>query len=141
MDIEVRFHGLMPSQSLRERALRGLRRRLRRFGRELTAVVVRIADVNGPRGGVDKRCAITAVGRAGPASVEERGEDAYAVVDAAVARLRALRAFVPLCASCKSVRDAGGAWHSIEKFLAEREVPVTHGFCDACAERLYGVER
>jgi ribosome-associated translation inhibitor RaiA len=60
---------------------------LRRLGAALSTIVVRLSDVNGPKGGVDKRCQIILV-RAGQPSitVEELNTDAYAAVDGAVER-------------------------------------------------------
>jgi ribosome-associated translation inhibitor RaiA len=52
-------------------------------------VEVRLSDLNGPRGGVDKECAVRAVlRRAGVVFVRARGEDAYSTVDKAAGRLR-----------------------------------------------------
>jgi len=60
---------------------------MRRLGAALSTIVVRLSDVNGPKGGVDKRCQITLV-RAGqpPITIEELNTDAYAAVDGAVER-------------------------------------------------------
>ena len=53
------------------------------------AVAVRLSDINGPRGGVDKRCSIQLTcARQGTLAVEERARTYYAAVDAAVATLR-----------------------------------------------------
>lgn len=84
MKIEVRFQGLEASESLREHALRQVHSHLSRFGRDLAGVTVRIADLNGPRGGIDKSCRITVRGpRVGESSLEERAADGYAAVSAA----------------------------------------------------------
>lgn len=85
--VDVRFRGLASSEFLRAHVLRRIHMHARRFGRALVAVVVRLSDVNGPRGGVDKRCQVTLV-RPGqrPVTIEEVSVDAYAAVDAAVER-------------------------------------------------------
>lgn len=84
LKIEVRFQDMQASDSLREHALRQVHAHLSRFGRDLAGVTVRIADLNGPRGGVDKRCRITLRGpRLGESSLEERAADGYAAVSAA----------------------------------------------------------
>ena len=55
----------------------------------LNEVEVRLSDVNGPRGGVDKVCAIrVALHKAGVVFVRASGEDAYATVDKAASRLK-----------------------------------------------------
>jgi ribosome-associated translation inhibitor RaiA len=55
--------------------------------------VVRLGDVNGPRGGVDKHCRITVSGRRfGSSTLDELDGDAYAAVDLATGRIaRAIR--------------------------------------------------
>ena len=65
---------------------------LDRFAGRVDEVLVRVRDVNGPRGarhGPDKQCVIQAVVRGvEPITVEERGEDFYAVADGAVHKLK-----------------------------------------------------
>jgi len=88
MKIDVRFHGLESSDALREHAARRVHFHLSRFGGEVTAIVVRLADVNGPKGGVDKRCQVTVRGpRFGSATLDEMSGDAYSAVDVAVERI------------------------------------------------------
>lgn len=52
--------------------------------------------------------------------------------------LRALQAFLPICAWCRDVRH-DGKWQRLEEFFAAREnVKVTHGMCDSCEARMMG---
>lgn len=45
---------------------------------------------------------------------------------------------IPVCSSCKSIRDAKGMWVSFERFLAKRwKVETTHTICPDCAKALY----
>ncbi len=87
MTIDVRFCGLEGSDSLRAHIARSVRFRLRRFTTALSAVVVRLSDVNGPRGGADKRCRVM-LRSPGLRTVttEELSGDPYAAVDLAVER-------------------------------------------------------
>lgn len=87
MTIDVRFLGLESSESLRAYIVRRVQLQVRRLGKALRAVVVRLSDVNGPKGGVDKRCQVMLV-RSGqaPVTIEEVRDDAYAAVDVAVER-------------------------------------------------------
>ncbi len=87
MKVDVRFRGIQASDALREHALRRVHFQLSRFDGAVGSVVVRIGDVNGPKGGVDKRCQVAVRGPAlGSVTLEELGSDAYAAVGAAVDR-------------------------------------------------------
>ena len=88
MKIVVRFLGLPPSEMLREHCERQALFHLSRFGHDLRTVDIRIRDVNGPRGGVDKQCQVFATGpRLGYSTLQELSEDAYQAADAAISRL------------------------------------------------------
>jgi putative sigma-54 modulation protein len=88
MKIVVRFLGMLPSVTLRQHSERQALLHLGRYGRDLSSVAIRIRDVNGPKGGVDKECRVFAKGpRLGFSTLVELSEDAYQAVDAAIARL------------------------------------------------------
>lgn len=88
MKILVRFHGLQASSALGEHARRRASARLGRFRDQLSRVVIRLGDVNGPRGGVDKRCQIEVQGRRiEPAALEQMSSDPYTAVDRALERV------------------------------------------------------
>jgi PAS domain S-box-containing protein len=43
------------------------------------------------------------------------------------------RALLPICVSCKRVRDERGCWHRVERYLEERgDAAFTHTFCESC---------
>lgn len=87
MKIEVRFRALDTSGPLREHLLRAIHFHLSRFGRELSSVSARIGDINGPKGGIDKRCQLHVRGpRIGTFLVAEVSADPYAAVDACAER-------------------------------------------------------
>jgi ribosomal subunit interface protein len=87
MKIEVRFTGIDASDALHAYVVRRIHFRLSRFDGEVGSVVVRIADVNGPKGGADKRCHVLVRGRGlGRVTVEELSADAYSAVDRAIER-------------------------------------------------------
>jgi PAS domain S-box-containing protein len=53
--------------------------------------------------------------------------------------LRALTGLLPICASCKKIRDRKGAWHVLEAYVRDHsEAKFSHGMCPECAERWYG---
>ncbi len=49
-----------------------------------------------------------------------------------------LSGFLPICASCKKIRDDQGYWNQIEAYISEHsEAEFSHGICPECAEKLY----
>jgi PAS domain S-box-containing protein len=49
-----------------------------------------------------------------------------------------LRGMLPICSSCKSVREDGGDWKRIETYISEHSAAVfSHGLCPTCAKKLY----
>ena len=56
----------------------------------------------------------------------------------ALTRVKTLSGLLPICASCKKVRDDSGYWSQIEAYLRARtEAEFSHGICPDCARRLY----
>lgn len=56
----------------------------------------------------------------------------------ALAHVRTLSGLLPICASCKRIRDDTGKWSPLESFLVERsEVEFTHGVCPQCWKTMY----
>lgn len=50
-------------------------------------------------------------------------------------RVRVLEGLLPICCSCKSIRDEGGDWHRIERYIEDRSsAKFSHGFCPNCYE-------
>ncbi|MEW6363525.1 MAG: hypothetical protein AB1714_02675 [Acidobacteriota bacterium] len=51
---------------------------------------------------------------------------------------KALTGLLPICSSCKSIRDENGNWIRIESYIKSKtEAEFTHGLCPTCADRLY----
>ncbi len=49
-----------------------------------------------------------------------------------------LSRLLPICASCKKIRDANGNWHEVERYIASHsKTEFSHGICPACARRDY----
>jgi len=52
--------------------------------------------------------------------------------------LNALRGIIPICSSCKKVRDDKGYWHQVEAYVRDRsEAEFSHSICPECLEKLY----
>jgi hypothetical protein len=53
-------------------------------------------------------------------------------------QMKYLEGILPVCASCKKIRDDKGAWKAIESYVKERsDAEFSHGICPECAEKLY----
>ena len=90
MELRMTGNNVSISDALKRYAERSLRACLANTDRRVHEVEVRVADVNGPKGGIDKLCGIRVVlRRAGVVFVQARGADAYSTVDKAAARLKA----------------------------------------------------
>lgn len=51
----------------------------------------------------------------------------------AVEEVRTLRGMIPICASCKKIRDDAGYWIALERYIQERTyAQFTHGMCKEC---------
>ena len=88
MNLFVRSSNVALSQPIRTYIDRRVRMVMGRFGRKIARVSVRISDVNGPRGGVDKLCRIEARfwGRI-PVVVEDVAADLPQAIDRAIRRM------------------------------------------------------
>lgn len=54
----------------------------------------------------------------------------------AVYKLDNIGNFLPICTSCKKIRDDQGYWNQLESFISERTaVRFSHGYCPQCAEK------
>jgi len=57
----------------------------------------------------------------------------------ALVQVKKLQGMLPICASCKKVRDDDGYWQQIESYISEHsEAKITHGICPECSIKLYG---
>jgi PAS domain S-box-containing protein len=56
----------------------------------------------------------------------------------ALASIRTLRGLLPICASCKKIRDDHGYWQKVELYISDHTgAEFTHGICPDCMKRLY----
>lgn len=50
--------------------------------------------------------------------------------------IRTLCGILPICASCKKIRDEDGYWNQVEVYIHEHaDVDFTHSMCPACAQK------
>jgi len=111
MKIEIYGDALMVSPPLREYVLRSLLFALGRFAHRIQRVRVSLADVNGPRGGEDKRCRI---------HVNMRRLDTFVVEDT--------DAQVRVAIDNASERAGRRIRRTMERRLDERRDPADSGY-------------
>ena len=69
---------------------------------------------------------------------EEEREALISELRDALAKVRTLRGLLPICSSCKKIRDDKGYWNKIESYIKEHsEADFTHSICPECAKELY----
>ncbi|MFC1824754.1 PAS domain-containing protein, partial [Thermodesulfobacteriota bacterium] len=56
-------------------------------------------------------------------------------------KVKLLSGLIPICASCKKIRDDKGYWNQIESYIKKHsEADFSHGFCPDCVKKLYPVD-
>jgi hypothetical protein len=56
----------------------------------------------------------------------------------ALSKVKTLSGLLPICASCKKIRDDKGYWNQIETYIgAHSEAEFSHGICPDCLIKLY----
>jgi DNA-binding response OmpR family regulator len=56
----------------------------------------------------------------------------------ALSTIKTLHGILPICASCKKIRDDAGAWKQVESYIGEHtDAEFSHGICPDCAKKLY----
>ena len=69
---------------------------------------------------------------------EEEREKLIGELQEALAKAKLLSGLLPICASCKKIRDDKGYWNQIELYIWEHsEAEFSHGLCPECTEKLY----
>ena len=53
-------------------------------------------------------------------------------------RIRILEGFIPICASCKKIRNNEDQWEQMEKYIAQHSLAqFSHSICPECTRKLY----
>jgi len=56
----------------------------------------------------------------------------------ALSKIKTLSGMLPICASCKKIRDDKGYWNQIETYIrSNTDATFSHAICPECAKRLY----
>lgn len=87
MQLDIQSQGFSLTEGLRDYVIKRLAYALNHGDTAITRVIVRLSDVNGPRGGDDKRCLVEVRLRAASSVVIEDIEaDLYLAIDRAAER-------------------------------------------------------
>jgi PAS domain S-box-containing protein len=69
---------------------------------------------------------------------EEEREKLILQLQKALAEVKQLSGLLPICASCKKIRDDKGYWNQIESYIRDHsEAEFSHGICPECMKKLY----
>jgi len=69
---------------------------------------------------------------------EEEREKLIRELREAIDKIKTLSGMLPICASCKKIRDDKGYWKQIEEYLRDHsEAEFSHSLCPDCAKKLY----
>lgn len=70
--------------------------------------------------------------------IAEENERLVIELRAALEEVKRLSGLLPICASCKRIRNESGSWSEVEVFIRDRtDAQFSHGICPDCAHRLY----
>lgn len=66
-----------------------------------------------------------------------------ALLEEALASVRTLSGMLPICSTCKKIRDDAGYWRSVEAYVSEHaDVRFSHGVCPECFPKMFpGVDQ
>ena len=70
--------------------------------------------------------------------IESEQETLILELKAALSKVKTLSGFLPICASCKKIRDDKGYWNQIEEYIRDHsEADFSHSLCPDCIIKLY----
>ncbi len=70
--------------------------------------------------------------------IEDRVRKRTKELEDALANVKLLSGLIPICASCKKIRDDKGYWNQIESYIDEHsQAKFTHGMCPDCLKEEY----
>ncbi len=71
-------------------------------------------------------------------NLEVRVQERTAELEKALEEVKTLSGLLPICASCKKIRDDSGYWQQIESYVSDHsDANFSHSICPDCAKRLY----
>jgi PAS domain S-box-containing protein len=101
--------------------------------------VVGIVGVSGKKAYPENVCGIVGIGRdiTGLKKLELEREKLIIELKDAFTKIKTLHGLIPICASCKKIRDDKGFWHQVEKYISEHsDADFSHGYCPECYTKI-----
>ena len=72
-------------------------------------------------------------------SMEKEREALIIELRKALENIKTLSGLIPICSSCKKIRDDKGYWNNLESYIERHsDASFSHGLCQECSDRLYG---
>lgn len=69
--------------------------------------------------------------------IESQREKLIGQLEESIGKIKTLSGLIPICSSCKKIRNDDGYYEQIEEYLRQHtEASFTHGLCPDCAEKL-----
>jgi len=70
--------------------------------------------------------------------IEREREDLILQLQSAIEHIKTLKGILPICASCKKIRDDKGYWQQVESYVTRHtDARFSHGICPDCEKKLY----
>lgn len=70
--------------------------------------------------------------------IEREKEKLISELHKAVSTIKTLHGILPICSSCKKIRDDRGYWNQLEAYIHDHtEAEFSHSLCSECAKKLY----
>jgi PAS domain S-box-containing protein len=70
--------------------------------------------------------------------LEEEKQNLIDELQTALSEVKKLSGFLPICSSCKKIRDDKGYWSEVERYIGEHtDTQFSHGICPDCMRKLY----
>jgi PAS domain S-box-containing protein len=71
-------------------------------------------------------------------ALEDDREKLIVRLEKALDEIKTLKGILPICSSCKNIRDDKGYWQQIESYISDHsDAEFSHGLCPDCIKRLY----
>jgi len=71
--------------------------------------------------------------------IEKQREKLISQLQESLGKIKTLSGLIPICASCKKIRNDQGYYEQVEKYIeTHTDAQFSHGLCSDCSDELYG---